>query len=279
MEAWDNIFAPTPELARLLIGDQFPAINSSEITFLGEGWDCVAFRCEDWVFRFPRRPLGVETLENERAVLPELGRSILTGEPSPDFPYLFLGSEYQNGRPLEEHKGKRHHLASELGCWLSQLHRSQKPRSIRSDSLGKLEPDKRGRQIYLLLGHTPNWLPKSPLNSSYRVVAHGDLYCRHIYVNAVGSLQGVIDWGDVHWGHPAVDLACAFALFDSEERDEFWRAYGEATSETLLWARFRALYHSLLVRDYATKSQLTFLAREAEQAVSRCLRESAGKGT
>src|SRR5207342_2307898 len=40
-------------------------------------------------------------------------------------------------------------------------------------------------------------------------VVHGDLYARHVLVDDDAAACGVIDWGDIHLGDPAVDLALA----------------------------------------------------------------------
>ena len=270
-ESWDNIFAPKLPQAEELVQRQFPQFQASRLQFLGEGWDCIAFRCDDWVFRFPRRPLGVETLENERTILPSLGHSVLMGEASSEFPYPFLGTRFQAGKPLEDYQGSRASLARDLGTWLRKLHRTPKPKGLQNDKMGKLGLEKRTEQIKRHLGKVPDWLPSKPLKTDDKVVVHGDLYCRHVYVDDAGEFLGVIDWGDVHLGHPCTDLAVAYAVFDPTDREIFWNSYGDVDPEWKLWARFRALYHSLLVRDYADKTEFKRLYLEAEDAVARCL--------
>ncbi|MEK9507059.1 phosphotransferase [Gemmatimonadota bacterium Y43] len=60
-----------------------------------------------------------------------------------------------------------------------------------------------------------------------------------------GALAGIIDWGDVSGGDPAVDLASAWTILRSEsERKGFWKRYGASEAERCrarAWAVFFAL--------------------------------------
>jgi aminoglycoside phosphotransferase (APT) family kinase protein len=83
-------------------------------------------------------------------------------------------------------------------------------------------------------------------------LVHGDLYARHLLVDDAGELCGVIDWGDVHLGDPASDLAIAHSILPPEARGAFLAAYGRPVDEdTWALARFRAAYHAILVALYA----------------------------
>lgn len=268
---WDNIFAPDQSTVEQLLETQFAELCVERPQFLGEGWDCVAYRLGEWVFRFPRRPLGVEALATECKFLPALGRKILPGRPAPQFPYPFLGTQLQTGTPLEHYAGTRRTLAVQLGAALRELHTLSIPTGLAPDPLGKLDLDKRVPQVKNSLGQVPEWIPTSSPLELKTVVCHGDLYCRHIYVDKEGCLQGLIDWGDLHAGHPAVDLACAWSVFEPKDRELFWESYGEVDSDTKNWARFRALYHALFVKDYAIHKEFDPLAAEQENALRRIL--------
>src|SRR6516165_1596960 len=88
-----------PELARTLIEEQFPELMPVQIEPLGCGWDSTAYfvNCE-LVFRFPRRRLGAECLENEVRVLPAfraplplpIPRPRFIGRATERFPWLFV---------------------------------------------------------------------------------------------------------------------------------------------------------------------------------------------
>lgn len=82
-------------------------------------------------------------------------------------------------------------------------------------------------------------------------LVHGDLYSRHLLVDENNQLCGVIDWGDVHLGSPAIDLAIAHSFLPPSAHDIFRRAYGSLEEDTWQWARFRALYHSTAIAVYS----------------------------
>jgi aminoglycoside phosphotransferase (APT) family kinase protein len=82
-------------------------------------------------------------------------------------------------------------------------------------------------------------------------LVHGDLYARHLLIDDAGELCGVIDWGDVHLGDPATDLAIVHTALPPDARDAFLAAYGAVNEDTWALARFRAAYHTILVVLYA----------------------------
>jgi aminoglycoside phosphotransferase (APT) family kinase protein len=270
-QTWDDVFSPSAELAEKLVKSQFPQFENHIIIYLGEGWDCVAYRCGDWVFRFPRRPTGVQTLATEIATLPQLGWDTLVGSGTEAFPHAFLGTLFQHGQPLERYPGMRNKIAAELGNFLRDLHLKPPPTNLSEDVMGKLDLGKRVPQIQKLLGRVPDWIPRNPLGSADLVLVHGDLYCRHVYVTNDGHLAGIIDWGDLHLGHRSCDLACAWSLFDEANRLIFWESYGAVAEETKSWARFRALYHTLLLQDYAQHQKLEAVCQGCEAALKRIL--------
>jgi aminoglycoside phosphotransferase (APT) family kinase protein len=82
-------------------------------------------------------------------------------------------------------------------------------------------------------------------------VVHGDLYARHLLVDRRRGLCGVIDWGDVHQGDPALDLSILYGFLPAEARPGFLEAYGPVDPGTLRRARFRALVVGALLISYA----------------------------
>jgi aminoglycoside phosphotransferase (APT) family kinase protein len=74
------------------------------------------------------------------------------------------------------------------------------------------------------------------------MMLHGDLHPGNILLAADGSLAGVIDFGDVGAGDPAVDLAVGWLMFDAGARHRFKSAFGPAVEgDTWLRARGWAL--------------------------------------
>ena len=82
-------------------------------------------------------------------------------------------------------------------------------------------------------------------------MCHGDLHVRHLLVRA-GALTGVIDWGDVCRGDPAVDLMAYWLALPAPARPDFLRAYGHPLREDqLLRARVWALVCGSGLLEYA----------------------------
>jgi aminoglycoside phosphotransferase (APT) family kinase protein len=104
------------------------------------------------------------------------------------------------------------------------------------------------------------------------VLAHGDLYARHLLVDLEGQLAGVIDWGDVHIGDPAVDLSIAHSFLPPSAHPGFLDAYGAVAAPAWSVARLRALWHTSMVLLYAADCGDADLLREGLRAMS-CIRD------
>src|SRR5205807_941090 len=79
---------------------------------------------------------------------------------------------------------------------------------------------------------------------------HGDLYSRHLLVNESGMLCGVIDWGDVHLGDPALDISIALSFLPPKARPEFEAAYGPIDETAWDRARFKAIWYGAPLIEY-----------------------------
>ena len=95
------------------------------------------------------------------------------------------------------------------------------------------------------------------------MLLHGDLYARHLLVDASHDLCGVIDWGDVCIGDPSIDLGIAWSFFPAEGRRRFFAIYGEVDAATAERARFNAVNHAI-----AAALPMTPIARYQFIAVS-----------
>ena len=92
----------------------------------------------------------------------------------------------------------------------------------------------------------------APTESPARLtIVHGDLYARHVLVDERAALSGVIDWGDIHLGDAAIDLAIAHLVLRPETHAAFFSRYGDVNERTWMRARYRALYSAVLVAAYA----------------------------
>lgn len=268
-------------LARRLLVGRVPSWEQATLEPFGEGWDNTAFLLDGHVVaRFPRRAIASDLLEIEACVLPTLAPRLplrvplprWVGGPSADFPWTWAAYELLAGRPLADAdlgEDACRALASPLGRFLRALH-DVDATSLRADGL----PDDRLRRLDLpfrvgrvaqaletlvadglLIDARPwhgvldalpsDWRPRA------RCVVHGDLHARHLLVDDEGDACGVIDWGDVHFGDPALDLSAAFMLLPASGHDAFLSTYGDVDPASWAVARFRALHTALVVLPYA----------------------------
>ena len=86
MREWAAEVTVDEALARRLIEAQFPDLELSSLSLLGQGWDMTVWLVnERWVFRFPRRDIVIPGLTNEIAHLPLLAPLLPLPIPSPTY--------------------------------------------------------------------------------------------------------------------------------------------------------------------------------------------------
>jgi aminoglycoside phosphotransferase (APT) family kinase protein len=280
-EPWAPDVIVDEELAATLIARDFPQFTGAEVARFGEGWDNVAFLVSGaYVFRFPRRVVSAKLVEREISVLPLIAGRLplpithptLVGRPSSEYPWTYAGYAKLRGSVLSALRPEESdyaHLAGALGAFLRALH------SIDCTPLlaGVLPLDEIGRFDYArtidrlrarlndlqvaglcddagdVLAYAEGLAPIAPRPHGCTVV-HGDLYARHILVGGALDPTGVIDWGDVHFGDPAVDLTVAYGVIPPSSRDEFFAAYGTIDDTARRLARYRAIYSCALIAHY-----------------------------
>ena len=235
-----------------IIGDCFPDLAIERCRLLGAGWDSVAVEVNQrLIFRFPKRPDVEPQYLVERRLLPVLVGALPLPIPDATFfwpggtayPHPIIGHHLIDGRQLDaEHLTPAHAdgIARQLGQFLSALHQFPTEQAARlgvpagdqavwrrrfEDQYAQIE-----RQVLPLLALaaqariTAEWQAFLTDQTAFRVaVIHHDLAGEHIlYDLARGTITGVIDWGDVALGDPAIDFA---GLLD---------AYGEEFVERVL---------------------------------------------
>lgn len=282
MAEWDADWEIDDACVRVLVARH---VEVETCVAFGEGWDNAAYLVNDaWVFRFPRREVAVPLLETEIAALPRLRELPLpipmpvhVGEPSALFPHPYLGYRKLEGetacrvRPSDE---VRDACADPLARFLAALHASEQIDVLPGDLFGRMDLAKRLQQVserfreVVDAGALPSDEPWRALlrdvdpayTSATSAVCHGDLYDRHLLMRD-GAITGVIDWGDIHVGDPAVDLSMAHRFLPPSGLERFRRAYGEVDDATWAAARFRALHHSVACLRYALDVRDEDLAR------------------
>jgi aminoglycoside phosphotransferase (APT) family kinase protein len=279
-QPWAADIDVTVDLARALLAEQFPQFARAALFPLGEGWDNAAYLVDDaYVFRFPRREIAAPLITREIAILPQIAKSLplpisapaFAGTPSPAYPWPFAGYERLPGAEMSSMQldlAACHRLATALGGFLRALHAID-PSPLRglglpADEIGRLDhaqrmpkmEDRLGElQAGGLISNARRFLdaledvsPAGPRPDRLTVV-HGDLYAKHVMIDC-DRVAGIIDWGDVHYGDPAIDVSVVFELLPQPARETFAKAYGSIDDETLRLARYRAVYHAALVAHY-----------------------------
>jgi len=298
---WLSERVVTQELAKILIESQFPDLAPVDVVALGTGWDNTVYLINQaWAFRFPRREMALMLMETELKLLdclaPRLALDIpvprFKGQPSPEFEWPFAGYSLVPGQTAcsaQLSNKQREEMVLPLADLLKTLHDFPPEEALALDlpldRLKKVDLALRKPQIFerleqaqalgLLSSLTP-WqpflatLPAETPPERPSCLVHGDLYIRHLLVDAAGALTGVIDWGDAHWGDPACDFSVVYSVLPPETHAKFWQRYGPVSPETLMLAKMRALFHNLALLLYAADTQDVNLEREARQGLDWC---------
>jgi aminoglycoside phosphotransferase (APT) family kinase protein len=282
---WTADIEVNATLAERVIAGQFRQFGGEPVRPLGIGWDNAAFRVgEGALFRFPRRRSAVALIEREIAILPRVAPLLplrisaprYIGVATADYPWIFAGYDLIAGTTAcsaaltdESRAG----LARPLGSFLQAVHRIDPApliaRGLPGDEIGRLDHEKRlslTRERVLplaavgLVGEPElfvSWLAAHPpvaLDDGRRTLVHGDMYARHVLLDEEARPTGIIDWGDVHLGDPALDIAIAHMMLPPSAHAAFREAYGGIDERTWTVARYRAIYHAVLELDYGVRA-------------------------
>lgn len=276
-QPWEPEIEIDEDLVRRLVS-RWPDLQDQPLERIGAGWDNTAWRVGSWVFRFPHKAAAVAFMDTEiahgariAAALPvPITAPTRVGEPSDVYPYRFAGYPLLAGRTAcrDLSEAERAGLAEPLGAFLRVLH-AVDPSGLPRDPLGKGDVAVRSRKVHAwaarLDGFTAEDLDRitglgaTPLWDRPPVTVHGDLYARHLLVEE--GLVGVIDWGDLHAGDPAVDLSIAFTFLPVSARERFAVAYGPIDAATWARARFHAYRYAVALLDHGRTTGDSGMAR------------------
>ncbi|MDP6443136.1 MAG: phosphotransferase [Pirellulaceae bacterium] len=301
MPDWDAELEVTETLARRLFETQFPELSPVRLSDFGVGWDNRAYLVNDaWVFRFPQRAMGGRTMDYETAVTPRLTSlplaiswSRFIGRPSSTYPWRFSGAPLVAGESAcRAHVSdeQRASFAEPLGKFLAALHAVDASRARHwgapGDWIQRMDLPARHPRWLEKLDELPSGLREEARDLERivateekeltargawqgcpeRVLCHGDLYSRHLIVRD-GALAGVIDWGDVHVGDAAVDLAIGFEFLPRASRVHFRNAYGDVDDATWRRARVRAAHHVAWILQFAAQIEDADLVAECRRGL------------
>jgi aminoglycoside phosphotransferase (APT) family kinase protein len=250
----------TPDLdfdldrVRWLIARDLPELVGEPIAVVGEGWDNLAVRVgERWLLRLARRSVAAALLEREHRWVSQVTATLEVAVPvvvqlvpaTPEHPLPYAVHRWLDGDTGCRAQFDPSQLAESVGRFLAGLHRVPVPAEAPVDELGRGDHVRRETRAVAGLaevGVAVGSLGFAPL--------YGDLYARHLLVKD-GALAGVIDWGDVHAGNPAVDLSIAYSLFAEPARGCLFAAYGAPVDEAMhVRARCVALDYAAALIPY-----------------------------
>ncbi|MHC4376153.1 MAG: phosphotransferase [Planctomycetota bacterium] len=278
---WTSERDLTLEQALACVRQAHPELQAERAEEFGSGWDNFAIKVDTprgpFVFRFPRRAVALDFLEQETRLLPALAPRLSVPVPRPLgwvsapelYAWPFAGYPLLEGTTADRARcdsAERLGLAAPLGRFLRELH-GLDPREFRvaPDTIRRLDLRYRigfteerwprfcdlGLADASLLGRMVRELPDPDRwRAGARSVVHGDLYARHLLLDEHRQLCGVIDWGDVHAGDPAGDLALAATFLGAEARVSFFEEYGPVPAETWSVARFKGLIYLVALGLY-----------------------------
>ncbi|MEO8511195.1 MAG: phosphotransferase [Chloroflexota bacterium] len=296
MPEWDPELVVDAALARKLITSQFPELAGAPLEPLAVGWDNTVFAVGGrWAFRFPRRSIAVAGVEREIALLPRLGDALdvpisvpsFVGQPTDAFRWPFFGAPLLPGAEATPafDVTARGRLAPRLGSVLRQLHAVPPMPELPHDPMGRADMARRvpfSEQRIAELEAAGLPAPFAALRevvdaarhlppSQRRRLVHGDLHLRHVLVDASqpDPLSGIIDWGDICAGEPAIDLAIGWMLFDPPERARFTDAYGPMDHDQVTTARLVAFFLAATLALYGATEGEPLLRDESLAALER----------
>lgn len=296
---WDAEWEVSEEMAHKLISSQFPQLASKRVQKLGHGWDNTVFLVgAEYVFRFPRREVAINSLRMEGKILPKLkdyfsiaySLPLFFGEGDYDYPAPFLGYPYLSGEfPIGLTDKQRALSATTLAQFLKSLHafpvqiaqengvqhdhRNLTDISMRKEKMHKFISDLAlhfSEEEYRAISNYLEQLRTEKVKQKY-VFLHGDLHFKNMLVDENGRVSGIIDWGDINIGHPACDLNVVYSFLPPDARSDFFKAYGDVDEETKILARLIAIYIPILIMMQAIDDKDERLVDEAKANIKRAL--------
>ncbi|MFH8801896.1 aminoglycoside phosphotransferase family protein [Streptomyces sp. NPDC017936] len=286
----DEIDVDVP-LVRRMVAARFPRWASLPVERLvSAGTENAMFRLgDDKVVRLPRHPGAVDDVAHEQHWLARLGPrlSVATpvplehGEPGEGFPWPWSVYGWLEGRnPVAGALEGPAALAADLGAFVAELRgidAQDGPRCHRGVPLRERDEPTRSA-VARLEGRidtgavTALWEEalRVPDRTAPPVWAHGDLSPMNVLVED-GRLTGVIDFGSVGVGDPAVDLIAAWNLLPASARAVFRETVGADDAE---WARGRgwALSIALIALPFYWETN-PLLAENSRHVIEEILAE------
>lgn len=297
-ELWHADIEVTQDLVTACLQEQFPLLMPIHtLQCIGEGWDNKVFLLnESIIFRFPRRKIAIELIENESCLLNNLqGIFEVTiphpkylGKPSGHYPYPFHGYPVIQGLSGDHAQLSNEERLASLSLvaqFLKQLHRIDEEKALAlGATLQVFDRTNIEKTVSALRDRVDKIIARNVCDinktlfeeemltaqqiqlSNQRCLVHGDLYCRHLLFDR-GKLSGIIDWGDTGINHPVVDLSVIWSFYPPSAHPQFFSIYGKVEPSTWQYARFLALYSMLTILLYGHDIKDNLLVAEAMRSI------------
>jgi aminoglycoside phosphotransferase (APT) family kinase protein len=233
------------------------------------GWDHQLWRLgDDLAVRLPRTERAPDLVRKEYRWLPVLAPRLplpvpvplQIGEPCARFPKPWTIVAWVHGSPCDAVGIRRvDHAADALAAFLRALHQdapADAPANLNwgdavlGDLTGGFEArfqamdtdeNARVREVWADAVAAPGW--EGP-----PTWVHTDLHPANVVVDD-GTIAGVVDFGDLCAGDPAIDLAAAWLLLPPDAAARFLAAYGSADEPMVRRARGWAVLKALGLID------------------------------
>jgi aminoglycoside phosphotransferase (APT) family kinase protein len=223
--------AITPALVAQLLRGQHPDLADQALQpGPDHGWDNVVFRLgTELAVRLPRRPLAAPLIEHELAWLPVLAPRlpllvpavVRAGAPGAGYLWPWSVNRWVPGEPMGTRAPAG--AGAALAGFLRALHRPAPPTAPGNPYRGVPLADRLPRSEHHADALLARGEPAGPwLHALHEAAAapafqgpphwfHGDLHPANVLTDG-SAVTGVIDFGDLGAGDPAVDLAIAWML-------------------------------------------------------------------
>jgi aminoglycoside phosphotransferase (APT) family kinase protein len=275
------------KLVRRLLAEQFPAWAALPLRRVEpDGTENAIFRLGDeLVVRLPRlngptKPgsKDAEWLPKLRPLLPvEIPTPVAQGRPGVGYPWFWEIHTWVEGETVAVETIDPLQAARDLAALVGALQRIDPAGAPRGRGIPLRERD-HGTRAWLARfdgdpSVTEEWeraLAAPPWDGP-PVWHHGDLDARNWLVRD-GRITGVIDWGAIGVGDPAVDVMVAWKLHSASARDAFREAL---PTDDATWARARGwvVSQAVAILAYYTPENNPILFYEAENWLELVLSE------
>lgn len=276
----------TVALLRALLWEQAPLLANRRLVEIPAGQDNSVVRIgDDLVARLPRHDDAVPLIANEIRWLDTAAAGlpvpapvpVLAGEPSEHFPRPWSVSRWVPGATTNIAPYDPDAMAADLVPLLRALHRPAPPDAPRNPwrDVPLREREATHLQVLTELRHPRtealvaalHELARLPGPTGPKVWVHGDLHPRNIVVRR-RRLAGLIDWGDLHAGDRAVDLASVWMLLPEHLHEQVRDALG-VDDDTWSRARGWALVLGAVFARIGRREDDAWFAALAETTLDR----------